>query len=97
MVSGIASAQYTFGKPVTGGKIKITASEFIERLRPFEIIEGELNEDGGFPFEFRLKGNFVGGQLNQGDASVSLQAQVVDLAGRGIVLDLKHREFSSKR
>ncbi len=80
MVSGIASAQYTFGKPVAGGKIKITASEFIERLRPFEIIEGELNEDGDFPFEFRLKGNFVGSQLNQGDASISLQAQVVDLA-----------------
>ena len=80
MVSGIASAQYTFGKPVAGGKVKITASEFIERLRPFEIIQGELNEEGDFPFEFRLKGNFVGSQLNQGDASVSLQAQVVDLA-----------------
>ncbi|MDC0144924.1 MG2 domain-containing protein, partial [Verrucomicrobia bacterium] len=79
MVSGTASAQYTFGKPVAGGKIKITASEFIERLRPFEIIEGELDEEGNFPFEFRL-GDFVGSELNKGDASVSLQAQVVDLA-----------------
>ncbi|MDE2713662.1 MAG: MG2 domain-containing protein [Verrucomicrobiota bacterium] len=80
MVSGTVSAQYTFGKPVAGGKIKITASEFIERLRPFEIIEGELDEEGNFPFEFRLKGDFVGSELNQGDASVSLQAEVVDLA-----------------
>ncbi|MDC0050405.1 MG2 domain-containing protein [Verrucomicrobia bacterium] len=80
MVSGTVSAQYTFGKPVAGGKIKITASEFIERLRPFEIIEGELDEEGNFPFEFRLKGDFVGSELNKGDASVSLQAQVVDLA-----------------
>ncbi len=79
MVSGTASAQYTFGKPVAGGKIKITPSEFIERLRPFEIIEGELDEEGNFPFQFRL-GDFVGSELNQGDASVSLQAQVVDLA-----------------
>ena len=81
MVSGTASAQYTFGKPVAGGKIKLTASEFIERFRPFEIIEGELDEEGSFPFQFRLKGNFAGSELNQGDASVTLQAQVVDLAG----------------
>ena len=80
MVSGTATARYTFGKPVAGAKIKLTASEFIERFRPFEIIEGELDEEGNFPFEFRLKGNFVGSELKQGDASVSLQAQVVDLA-----------------
>ncbi len=80
MVSGNVSAQYTFGKPVAGGKIKVTASEFIERFRPFEYIEGELDEDGNFPFEFRLKENFVGTERNQGDARISLQADVVDKA-----------------
>jgi len=80
MVSGTVSAQYTFGKPVAGGKIKVTALEFIERFRPFEIIEGELDEDGSFPFKFRLKENFVGTERNQGDARISLQADVVDAA-----------------
>ncbi len=80
MVSGNVSAQYTFGKPVAGGQIKVTASEFIERFRPFEIIEGELDEDGNFPFEFRLKENFVGTERNQGDARISLLADVVDKA-----------------
>jgi len=80
MVSGNVSAQYTFGKPVASGKIKVTASEFIERFRPFEIIEGELDEDGNYPFEFRLKENFVGTERNQGDARISLQADVMDKA-----------------
>jgi len=80
MVSGTVSAQYTFGKSVAGGKIKITASEFIERFQPFEIIEGVLDEDGKFPFEFRLKGSFVGQERNQRDAFVSLQAEVMDKA-----------------
>ena len=79
-MSGSVSAQYTFGKPVAGGKIKLTASEFIDRFRAFEIIEGELNDDGKFDFEFRLKDNFAGTARNRGDASISLRAEVVDLA-----------------
>ena len=79
-VSGSVSAQYTFGKPVAGGKIKLTASEFIDRFRAFEIIEGELNDDGKFDFEFRLKDNFAGTARNRGDASITLRAEVVDLA-----------------
>ena len=79
-VTGSVSAQYTFGKPVAGGKIKLTASEFIDRFNAFEIIEGELNADGKFDFEFRLKDNFAGTARNRGDAAISLTAEVVDLA-----------------
>ncbi|MBO35577.1 MAG: hypothetical protein CMO64_05240 [Verrucomicrobiales bacterium] len=80
LVKGTISAQYTFGKPVAGGKFKLTASEFIERFRAFETIEGELNAAGEFDFEFRLKSGFVGQERNRGDAFVSLKAEVVDAA-----------------
>ena len=79
-VSGSVSAQYTFGKPVAGGQLKLTASEFIAEWKPFEVIEGELNDQGMFEFEFRLKDNFAGTARNRGDASVSLEAEVTDKA-----------------
>ena len=80
VVTGQITAMYTFGEPVSGGKIKLVASEFIERFREFSIVEGETDEQGKFPFEIRLKNNFVGQELRQRDAFATLQAEVADTA-----------------
>jgi len=80
VVTGHITAMYTFGEPVSGGKIKLVVSEFIERFREFVIVEGEADEQGKFPFEIRLKNNFVGQELRQRDAFATLQAEVTDTA-----------------
>ena len=80
VVTGHVTAMYTFGEPVSGGKIKLVASEFIERFREFAIVEGETDKQGKFPFEIRLKNNFVGQELRQRDAFATLQAEVTDTA-----------------
>ena len=80
MVTGHVTAMYTFGEPVSGGNIKLTASEFIERFREFATVEGKTDKEGKFPFEIRLKNNFVGQELRQRDAFVTLGAEVTDTA-----------------
>ena len=79
-IRGDLAADYTFGKPVAGGKAVIVASEFVEKLRPFATVEGTTDADGRFHFEIPLKDRFVGQELKKGDAFVSLEATVTDLA-----------------
>ena len=79
-LKGDLSAQYTFGKPVAGGKVHIVASEYVETFRPFATAEGETDAEGQFHFEIPLKEQFVGQELKQGDAFVSLEATVTDTA-----------------
>ncbi|MBN2496964.1 MAG: hypothetical protein JXR96_20400 [Deltaproteobacteria bacterium] len=80
-VKGSVLARYTFGKPVAGAQIEVSASDFIEKLEPFARIEGRTDEQGRFGFELPLKKHFAGSASKQGDAAVQLVARVVDLAG----------------
>ena len=80
LVSGHLAAKYTFGEPVSKAKLKITASAFIHDFTPFATVEGETDAEGKLPFEIRLKDHFVGQELRQGDAFVTLEAEVTDTA-----------------
>jgi len=79
-LKGDLSARYTFGEPVSGGRVRVVASEFVERLRPFADVEGETDAEGRFEFEIQLKEHFVGQELKKGDAFVTLEATVTDTA-----------------
>ncbi len=79
-VSGELRARYTFGEPVADAKVSVIASELVERLRPFETVEGRTDSEGRFPFEVQLKSHFVGQPLKQGDAMISFEAVVTDRA-----------------
>jgi uncharacterized protein YfaS (alpha-2-macroglobulin family) len=81
VLKGTVSAQYTFGEPVSSGKVKLLAQEFIEAFRDFAEVEGRTDANGKFTFEIPLKDVFVGQARKKGDAFVSLYATVVDPAG----------------
>ncbi|MFW6163174.1 MAG: MG2 domain-containing protein, partial [Planctomycetota bacterium] len=80
-LEGDLTATYTFGEPVAGGKVVVTASEFIETFREFARAEGTTDKQGRFHFALPLKDHFVGQARTKGDAFVSLEATVVDPAG----------------
>jgi len=80
-VSADLNATYTFGQPVAGARVQITANEFVERFRAFAEIEGRTDAHGNFHFELELKDHFVGQDLKKGDAVVRLEAAVIDAAG----------------
>lgn len=77
----VLNADYTFGKPVSGGTVRITADEFIERFRTFESVSGKTDAQGQFETQITLKNAFVGQSLNQGDAFVRFIAEVTDATG----------------
>ncbi len=80
-LKGDLSARYTFGEPVAGGRVKVTASEFVEKFRPFARAEGRADAEGRFSFALPLKDHFTGTDLRKGDAQVWLEATVADDAG----------------
>ncbi len=75
------NADYTFGKPVADGEVKIRADEFLESFRTFAETRGQTRAGGDFEAEIQLKDAFAGTNLNQGDASVRLVAEVTDATG----------------
>lgn len=81
VVEGTVSARYTFGEPVARGRVRLAASEFVDRFREFAVVEGETDAGGRFAFRLPLKEAFAGMALRGGDALVSLEATVVDRAG----------------
>ena len=80
-LAGDLTAVYTFGEPVRKGAVRIVASEFVEKLRPFATVDGETDDEGRFHFELKLKEDFAGTELRKGDAAVTLRATVIDTAG----------------
>ena len=80
-VSADLFAEYTFGKPVAGAEVSVTAQEFIEKFRDFATAAGVTDAEGRYHFEIPLKTFFVGQDLKKGDAIVKLGATVTDKAG----------------
>lgn len=80
-IEGTVTARYTFGEPVVRGRVRVAASEYVERLREISIAEGETNASGRFAFRLPLKDVFAGVAVKGGDALVSLEATVADAAG----------------
>jgi hypothetical protein len=71
---------YFFGKPVAGGKVKVTASTFDVQFRQFATWEGQTDPNGHAKFEIKLPDYFVGQPLQKGDALVKLEVKVTDTA-----------------
>jgi hypothetical protein len=71
---------YFFGKPVAGGKVKVTASTFDVAFKDFQTWEGKTDAQGHVKFDIKLPDYFVGQPLNKGNALVKLDAKVTDTA-----------------
>jgi len=80
VLQGDLTAEYTFGKPVAKGQVKIVLSEFIHEFQPFATASGKTDAEGRFHFAIPLKTHFVGQELKKGDAFISLEATVTDAA-----------------
>jgi anti-sigma factor RsiW len=50
VLRGDLAAEYMFGKPVAGAAVRVVASEFIEKFRPFATAEGRTDDEGRFRF-----------------------------------------------
>lgn len=73
-------SDYFFGKPVSEGKVKVTASTFDVQFRTFQTWEGKTDKDGHAKFEIKLPDYFVGQPLEKGNAIVRLEVKLTDTA-----------------
>jgi hypothetical protein len=80
-VKAEVQSDYFFGKPVAGGKVKVTASTFDVEFKAFQTWEGKTDASGHAKFEIQLPDSFVGQPLQKGDALVRLEVKVTDTAG----------------
>ncbi|MCD6309819.1 MAG: hypothetical protein J7M18_03835 [Candidatus Eremiobacteraeota bacterium] len=83
-VRGTLQADYFFGKPVAGGKVKINASTFDVAWKRFGEYHGKTGKDGSYDFEIKLPDYLLGQPLEKGKAVVKLDFEVIDTA--------KHKE-----
>lgn len=80
-IKGTIAAKYTFGKPVTKGKVVIEASTFDVEFKKFATVTPSItNEHGKSEFEIQLPDYFVGQPLDKGSAMVKLDISVTDTA-----------------
>jgi len=79
-LTGDINVKYFFGKPVSGGTVRITLSKFDVGFEAFQEIKGETDNNGNYHFEVQLPSNFVGTPLEQGKAFIKIDAQVTDQA-----------------
>ena len=77
---GNLGVNYFFGKPVSGGTVRITAYKFDVEFVEFSTITGFTDDEGNFDFEMILPTYFVGLPLEQGNAFVRIDISVTDLA-----------------
>ncbi len=78
ILKGEIQSDYFFGKPVSNGKVVITASKFEIQFEEFNRLEGTLDKNGHYSFELKLPAYFAGTPLEEGKASVKLEVAVTD-------------------
>jgi hypothetical protein len=71
---------YFFGKPVVGGKVKVTASTFDVQFKDFQTVDTKTDANGHAKVEIKLPDYFVGQPLQKGDALVKLEVKITDTA-----------------
>lgn len=81
VLSGTLQASYFFGKPVTGGRVRVRLAAFDTEFTTFATVAGRTDGQGRFVFRTRLPERFAGHPLQQGDALVRLGAEVTDVTG----------------
>jgi hypothetical protein len=79
-MEGDLQVKYFFGKPVDGGKVKVTLSKFDVGFEAFQEISGECDSEGNYHFDAKLPDHFVGTPLEQGKAFIKIDVEVTDKA-----------------
>ncbi len=79
-VHATLTANYFFGKPVSGGKAKVVASTPVIGLEQIATLEGVTDAAGKYAFQFKLPDSFVGQPFEQGKGAVLLAATLKDAA-----------------
>jgi len=87
-LAGTLTARYFFGKPVSGGSVKVTLAAFDVEFTDFAEVTGNTNEEGIFQFDAQLPAFLVGQDLEQGQAIVRLTVNVIDTAGQTVDKEL---------
>lgn len=80
-IQGELRATYTFGQPVAGAQVHLTADEFIERFHTFATLDGTTDATGLYRFTIKLDQALIGQELTGGGAIVKLDAQITAKAG----------------
>jgi uncharacterized protein YfaS (alpha-2-macroglobulin family) len=80
VLKGRVKAEYFFGKPVADGKVIIDIASFDVKFNQIALLEGKTNQEGIWNFEVKLPEYFVGQPLEQGNAFVKVEVNVVDKA-----------------
>lgn len=75
------AADYTFGKPVAKGEVKVVAKAFVESFRTFAELTAKTDDEGRAVLEVPLAGHFVGQPMNRGNPVVLFETTVRDPAG----------------
>lgn len=86
-VHGRLDARYFFGKDVVEAGVKITASTLDVGQNVFTQVVGKTSAQGSYEFSFALPRSLAGIPLEQGNALVSLHAEVTDAAGQLVEKD----------
>jgi hypothetical protein len=79
-IEGNITVEYFFGKPVAEGRVRITTYKFDVGFQQESVIEGRTDEEGHYHFTYGLPSHFVGQPLEQGDAFMRLDVEVIDAA-----------------
>ena len=79
-VRGEIQADYFFGKPVAGGRVRVAVSSFDAGYHEFQAIQARTDERGHAVFEAELPAYFAGLPLEQGNAFVRFAIAVTDKA-----------------
>ena len=80
-LSATLSANYFFGKPVSGGTVRATIYDYQAQWVPTAVIEGKMNDEGVYALTYTLPRSLVGQPLEGGNALMLAELVVTDTAG----------------
>ncbi len=80
-VSGSVQANYFFGRPVSGGTVKLNAATFQEKPVTITELQGQTDGSGRYAFALRLPDMFVGMPQKNEQAFLDLKAELRDVGG----------------
>jgi len=79
-VSGSLQARYFFGRPVSGGRVRLTATTLHEQPVVLTELQGRTDRNGKYSFQFVLPDFFAGMPQKNEQAFLDLKAELRDTA-----------------
>lgn len=86
LAQGVVSANYFFGKPVAGGRVRIEGFVGGDKFSPVLELIGSTDADGNYAYEFVVPESFIG-QLGNNSAEIDLEITVIDTADHAETID----------